>query len=170
MRGPVAGRQVRQTVGTTTTRTPQHLSFSFFSVPTVLFVVTLFIFIYFEWSRKKAGTYRPAEGERYDESGVGLVRLDEGERIASQDGAGRVAVGARTGNGHVALILLEAQPEMSGALALAGARTVLSSVPDTSAALAVGQPPVRILQRHHFQLEEARRSGQLHSPKQQMWN
>lgn len=118
----------------------------------------------------KAGTYRPAEGEGYDESGVGLVRLNEGERIASQDGAGRVAVSARTRNRHVALILLEAQSEMSGAFTLAAARTVLSSVSDAATALAISQTSVRILQCHHLQFEEPRRSGQLQGGKKRREN
>ena len=48
---------------------------------------------------------------------MGPLRLDESERIAAEDGTGTLAVGARRRHGHVALVLLEAQPEVSGALA-----------------------------------------------------
>jgi hypothetical protein len=71
-------------------------------------------------------TYRPAEREGDDESGVGFVRFDKREGIAGQDGSWCIAVGARTWDGHVTLVLLEAQSEMSGAFTLTGATGLLT--------------------------------------------
>ena len=58
-------------------------------------------------------TYRPSEGEGKDEAGVRAIRFQKGERIATEDGTGIVAVGARARHSHVTLILLQAQPEES---------------------------------------------------------
>ena len=113
-----------------------------------------------EWA-----TYGPSEGEGQDEPGMGSIRFQERERIATEDGAGIVAVGARARHSHVTLILLEAQTEESWTFTSTNVTTWTSRAVDVAdvaaAAAAIGQSTRWILQLHNFQLEEAGRCHHL---------